>query len=229
MSEQGDLSDALGAPAGPELPLTGQQHALLVALDQKDPDVGMMYRGALHVLQSSNPDRFALAAHAIRELMEKLPKYLDVPARGAASKSGPSLTVKVRELKAQWTWLSDEEIAVGEISIRLRNLLGDTRAFFAWFEENYRTRRSETAAALRALDGTRRYLPAPIEELKVKHWAICNEFFQAVSHHGKRCTEMDFLGYLGDLELFLLDHLRPRTFEDFASLDAIIDEGEKDA
>jgi hypothetical protein len=63
--------------------------------------------GALHVLQSSNPDRTALAAHGIRELIEKLPDHIDVASAVTGDalkqpKRPPSLTVQVRELEQQW-------------------------------------------------------------------------------------------------------------------------------
>ena len=45
-----------------------------------------MYLGALMVFdQGGNPDRLALAAHSFRELMEKLPRYIDVPAESSPS------------------------------------------------------------------------------------------------------------------------------------------------
>jgi hypothetical protein len=100
-----NLADSIGVdgvPAEPELVLSGQQQTLLIALNEKDPKAAKMYLGALHVFQQrANPDRLALAAHGLRELMEKLPKYVDIPARGQA-KSQPTLYVKVRELADSW-------------------------------------------------------------------------------------------------------------------------------
>ncbi len=229
VTEQGGLRDALSTPAQLELVLAGRQRALLSALEEKDPKIGIMYKGALHVLQTANPDRLALAGHAIRELMEKLPQYLDVPSRRGSSKGQPSLTVKVRELEEHWTHLSDEDLAASELTPRMRKFSVKAKKFFIWFQGSYPKRRAETAAALRALDGSGKYLPAALEDIKIKHWVVCNEFFQAVAHHLKTSSEVEFLAFLSDLELFLLDHLRPRTFEDFASLDEIIKEGESDA
>ena len=80
MSDSADrrAKDVASPDAGPIL--AGQQQALLTALIEKDPHLGVMYLGGLHVLrQEGNPDREALAAHAIRELMEKLPQFVDVP------------------------------------------------------------------------------------------------------------------------------------------------------
>lgn len=66
--------------------LTGQQRALYEALldlgsaaKDENPRMAKMYFGAVLVLrQIGNPDRLALAAHGLRELMEKMPRFLDV-------------------------------------------------------------------------------------------------------------------------------------------------------
>ena len=53
--------------------LADQQVRLLRALQSKDDSLAAMYLGALRVLSDcDNQDRFSLAAHGIRELMEKI-------------------------------------------------------------------------------------------------------------------------------------------------------------
>lgn len=230
VSKMGDPSGATTAPPQSDLVLAGQQRALAAALREKDQQVETMYLGALHVLrQSANPDRMALAAHGMRELMEKLPEHLDVPSQNKPPKGQPSLNVKVRELAYHWTSIADEIADAVEINSRIRKFNKKAKIFFEWFEQNFHTRREQTAAALRAMDTTGRSLPIPIEELRIRHWKACNEFFQGVAHHGKICTEEEFVNWLSELELFLLDHLQPRTFDDFTNLDEIIAEGERDA
>lgn len=230
MSETGDVGGSPLAPTQPELVLSGQQQALLAALRERDQQAEVMYAGALYVLrQTANPDRIALAAHALRELMEKLPEHLDVPAHGVSAKGQASLNVKVRELASHWTPISSEAEEATEVSPKLRRFHRKAKSFFEWFDQSFQKRRDKTAAALRAMDASGRYMPQPIEELRISHWGVCNDFFQGVSHHRKTCTELEFNAWLDDLERFLLDHLRPRTFEDFSSLDKIIAEGEQDA
>lgn len=224
------MSGAAVAPAQPELVLTGQQRVLAAALREKDQQVETMYLGALHVFQQpANPDRLALAAHAVRELMEKLPEHLDVPSHDKPSKRQPSLNVKVRELADQWSVVEAEVVDAVEISAKMRKFNKKAKEFFDWFDQNFHKRREQAAAALRALDVTGRSLPPPIEDLRIQIWRECNDFFQAVSHHRKICTDDEFTNWLHEFELFLLDHLRPRTFDDFSNLDIIIAEGERDA
>jgi len=79
--------------------LTNQQNALHDALTRNDVDLGNMYLGTLFVLaQTENPDRLALAAHGIRELMDKIPYYFDIQI--TAQKE--SLKPKVNEIETEW-------------------------------------------------------------------------------------------------------------------------------
>lgn len=229
------LNDGGGERAGyaaaptPGFLLTGQQQALLTALIDKDAQLGVMYLGGLHVLQQEgNPDREPLAAHAIRELMEKLPQFVDVPAQKKSTKPA-SLGVKVRELSVHWAGVSAEAMSATAVTAKLRKFHTRAKDFFDWFEQSFPRRREQTAAALRGLDVTGRSLPTPIEELHIKHWGLCTDFFQSVSHHGHVCLQGEFAIWLNDLERFLLDRMRPRTFETFSALDEIIAEGETDA
>src|SRR5713101_5245767 len=46
----------------------------------KDEKLAEMYHGSFYAeAQTENPDRFAQAAQSLRELMDKLPKYSNVP------------------------------------------------------------------------------------------------------------------------------------------------------
>jgi hypothetical protein len=56
----------------PPSPFSDQQRALLRALEERDPNLGIIYAGGLSVLNDSkNLDRFSLSGHAMRQLMEK--------------------------------------------------------------------------------------------------------------------------------------------------------------
>jgi hypothetical protein len=223
-----------GHTSGPSWELSGIQWTIFRALNDKHERLGNMYRGALDVLQSDNPDRFALAAHAIRELIEKLQDHIDVPAAvtGDALKqprSLPNLTVQVRELFDQWNKVAKQVDGAAEISPRLKAFLGRLREFFERFEQNKQKRREQAIATFRKLDPSPRRLPALIENHRVSMWVAYRDFFIAVAHHGKTCSCDEFIEWLSSFESFLVDCLSPRTFDDFAVIDALIEEGEKDA
>jgi hypothetical protein len=61
-----------------------QQLALYEALGERAEELARMYIGALIVLANpDNPDRLPQAAHSLRELMEKIPKYKQINSEGS--------------------------------------------------------------------------------------------------------------------------------------------------
>jgi len=216
------------------LKLSGRQRVILSALNEHHDRLGVMYLGALHVLRSDNPDRLALCAHSVRELIEKLPDHVDLPAAAHSEplkqpRKPPDLKPKVQELAQSWKTVAGEIQAATLVDAKLRKFHVRVAAFFGWFEQNYSTRREMAVKALRKLDASGRPLPQPVEDLRVRTWQTYNDFFQGVAHHGKSPTEEELASWLDAFEGFLVDSLRPRTFDDFATLDAIIQEGEQDA
>ena len=150
--------------------LSNQQMILLRVLQTKDERLWSMYYGALKVLNdSNNPERFALAAHSLRELMEKMPLYFDL--RMKAMKE--SLKGKVRELEDIWYDCCEKSTCYkleweGNIDGPLRKLLKSLEEFFRWFKGHHPRRKEEIARAIRRLDPMGLPLPEPIEELNPK-------------------------------------------------------------
>lgn len=214
------------------LRLSAQQQALYNALLAKDQGLTNMYYGALMMLDNnSNPDNLALAAHGMRELMEKISVFVDVQIRAQKE----SLKGKVLELENFWTATLiktkcyKSEKWMGQIDEPLSKLLERLYTFFEWFIKHHPRRRAEIIATLQGLDNSRSKLPEHLEKLNVQTWDDMRDFFQAVSHHGKFTTAEEFSLRLNMLEKFLLDRLYPRTFADINVIDEIIREGESDA
>jgi len=210
------------------LMLSGQQQALYAALVEKERRLASMYHGALAVFgQRDNPDRLALAAHGLRELMEKLPRYLNLP-----TDTQPKLAEKLRTLNQSWdrtvgkSKCHEDGKWNGEIDGTLGDILLEIAAFFAWVNEQVPKRKESTARILRTLDALGRALPAPIEALRTEQWDLIHRFFISVGHHQRSTSDEEFTTWLSALERFLLDQLTPQTFEDHAKIDAIINEGE---
>jgi len=214
------------------LQLSGPQTALYGALLKEDEALGCMYYGALSVFhQSSNPDRIPLAAHGLRELMEKLPRYQDVPKEAKRV----TLKDKVQSLRQNWhrvvknSGCHKEGAWSGHIDKFLKTFLDKTHEFFAWLEQQQPTRKQSAAKILRGFDLLKRPLPEPIEKLRVDEWEKIHDYFELVSHHNNTAIPEEFASWLLVLEQFLLDRLIPRTFEDHARIDEIIREGEGNA
>src|SRR5687768_16696977 len=79
------------------LALSSTQQELFKALADKRADIAVSYQAAVAIINDDVlPDRLALAAHVLRELMEKL------PSDGAAIDMGSDLNTKVNILKQRW-------------------------------------------------------------------------------------------------------------------------------
>lgn len=211
------------------LKLSTNQELLCKALYEKSTDLARMYMGALFTLnQSSNPDNFAQSAHSIRELMEKLPKYIDVQVQAQTEK----LKDKVIELKDSWdsslrkTKCLKEHTWAGEIDGPVAKLLEKLASFFEWFEQHAPRRKVEITKTLRGLDHFHGTLPKVLEVRKINTWTEFKNYFQGVAHHNiTNCT--DFGKHLETLETFLLNYFKPQTFLEFDAIDQIIREGER--
>lgn len=228
--------DSLNPSAASLVVLSGDQRGLHTALARKNDELAVMYLAAIVEIRGENPDRLVLAAHALRELMEKTPKYIaaPVPEDAAKQKGTTSLKEKVRALERTWaaakrsTKLAQDPWS-GELDQAMCGFFAELDDFFRHVNEEKPTRAAEDRAALRKLDPTSLGLPEDLEAARVGEWQDCRDYFEGVSHHNPRRSPAEFETWLGRLERLLLALLIPRTFETFAQLDAIIQEGEENA
>ncbi|HUU95597.1 MAG TPA: hypothetical protein VM487_07645 [Phycisphaerae bacterium] len=207
--------------------LTAQQRAVVGEVTRLDAQLANMYLGAIRILHDErNPDRFALAAHGLRELIEKIGERLGAPTAG-----GPSLTEKVRQLREKWRSKSiptvyDKQAPLPTSNRSLRDFLNSCEGFFGWFDESIPTRRERLGTFFAATDPAGRRLVRPIEELLVNQWLDVRDQLVAVAHHRKNPTRTEFRKLLETLESLLVERLRPKVFEQQDELDQIIAEGE---
>ena len=210
---------------------SGQQLALYKALAKKNILLATIYSGAISVYgQNTNSDRLALAAHGLRELIEKLPRYLDMPMDVKLL----NMMETIRPFQA--SWISAKTSAClsnsswkGEIDSPLQTYLEQSDVFFTWLVTNRLTRSQQVGKVVRHLDPQGRPLPSAIEELRIRELDHCRDYFEAVSHHSGETLSEKFDQWLAVLEIFLLDRLSPRTYEDRSLIDEIIREGEANA
>lgn len=215
-----------------QLVLSGEQLTLYEALFRRSERIARMYLGAQFALKDTvNPERFTLAAHAIRELMEKVPEIVAVatPAHfeKMRAKMGPledafDRVIAQSNLKSpKWE---------GQTDGPTRQFLENAKAFFEWKRECMPKRKKEIASTMRALDGPGRALPPDLENLAVKQWQELQQYFLNIAHHqAPDPTLEEFDGHLRSLERFLLGKLNPPTFAEFDTIDAIIRSGESES
>lgn len=224
------LEDPYGTQST-ELRLSEQQNAFYRALCETNPSLGGMYLGALAVLNhEGDPDRLAQAAHSVRELMEKIPQYVEVPMPTHEVGLKPMVDKLLTRWKAtavkSQCW--DGAAWAGSIDRHLSSFLEELGAFFDSYAGLFPARRTEVVGLLRRLRGPGGYLPDGLERSNYEDWRRMKEFFDRAAHHGP-VTERELVQLLGQLEMFLLDYLHPRTFVDFGAMDEIIREGENGA
>ena len=227
MTAIGEGASAHGSPD--EAFFSGRQRALFQALRKKDQQLALMYLGALSALKNIlNPDRIAQAAHSLRELLEKLPRILDMPIQAKP----PSMMDKIRPLQQMWGQTKTESSYLKAnphsdvIDKSLRKFLDEADSFFTWLGSDRPTRKQQAVKVVRGLDPLKKALPETIESLHVEEWDTYRKHFELVSHHQIAEEHEEFIKWVDGVELYLLDRLVPRTFDDFSTLDKIIGEGE---
>lgn len=176
-----------------------------------------LYRGALLVWeQASNPVRPFLAAAASRELMDELERSAGI------DHNPPNWRQRVEELEEAWD-LARRSLDAGAD--------WNSSAFPEILEEFFATSRSEpkrrelAERTLRALDPSGRSGDAQVRAAQAASWMKFRRYLNDVVHANTRPEDGLFREELQRLELFILDWLRPHTFEDFDQLDEALAQG----
>lgn len=217
--------------------LTDNQLSMLNALSEQNDIPKKMYYGAILVLRNEeNPERLVQSAHSIRELIEKIPKYLNTSLINDSDSDHAEYNLKqqVNELQDSWRKnvqnhpLFDGKGWNGEMDRKIQRFLNKCQSFFSKYQAKKPTRSKIMAATIRSMDKSGYWLPRALQEKDTKKLNDLRNFFQGVSHHKILCTEEEFCIRLEQLEDFLLDRLVPRIFADFDVIDEIIKEGNID-
>ena len=221
MSIAADQSDEPGRTLHELTPLKSEQLALLGVLFERSTSIATMYVGAVMAREAvSNPEHLSQACHSLRELIDNLPKYFDIPVE-------PSGKLGAQVNLLQTHWKREARVKNGStepVSNKFAKMLS---AFFQWNDDNFPTRRELARSIIRNLDATGRPLPRPIEDLRAEEWMKIRDFFVGATHHGP-CSQEDFDSWLGVFESFMLALAKPRTFDNADAIDALIQEGETD-
>lgn len=186
-----------------------------------------MYVEALRALdRNDGPEALHVAAYELREFMNSLPRVLDLPVTPYTQ-----VLSKVHTLVAQWRKASSASACLsdgkwtGQIDKHLARFLGHIGDFIDRVEKQVPTRRTEVSRVLRRLLPTMHPMPTPLENLRTAEWSELLEYFNRITHHAE-ADAAEFTQRVESLEVFLLEHLEPRTFEDQDAIDHLIAESE---
>ena len=226
-SHDDEVETAATTEGGQLVQFTDRQLKIVGALSERGGtfDFAAMFRGAIMARsQEDNPLHFILAAHGIRELMEKLPSSFNVP------KSDPGLKDQVRSLNETWmkvraheNW-TEVDCWTGPCVGPLAKLVKQLKTFFERFTADFPTRKRIITDFFSDADPKKTPLPEEVAKARVDAWALLWDFFDGLSHH-RRATE-EFDTQLDRLEIFLVDVLAPETIKDRTTIDALIAKGE---
>jgi hypothetical protein len=207
------------------LELEPTQQVLYKALVDRRTDVAEYYRAAVAVLNDPGlPDRLSLAAHALRELMEKLPNDEQ------AVDTGADLNTKVTALRPPWeNAVAEDRENGGEpwmngIGGALRAFLVAVAEFFAGRDGIMAGRRQQAVEFLNRLDVAGIALPKDAQRKNAKEWMRLRGYFNDVSHHRFAVDETAFVERMTQMEAFLTARLAPRPTADFEAIDALLQE-----
>jgi hypothetical protein len=204
-------------PQRPLLELSGRARDVLVVLSEKSKEAGALYQSALSVLADrENPRSVRLAACGLRELLDELHEEEETETLGN----------RVKKLSEQW------DVAKRSVGVTSESLdsgfIQTLEVFFVEHKKDYPGRRSQASDTIQRLDPSGRTAPPTVNEARGREWMTFSSYFSNVLHGKIRPTEDAFRAQLEAFERFLLDWLRPRTFDDLSDMDDLIAKGPPD-
>jgi len=187
-----------------------------------------MYLEAVRALdRKDGVESLHVAAYELREFMNALPRVLDVTVAPYEQVQN-----KIQTLAEQWRRRSSASNCLkngkwtGSIDDPLEQLLTHLGEFVAWVDKQVPTRRTEAVWVLKQLLPTEHPMPAPLLNTRVDEWSELLRYFNNVAHHNTVADGPQLAARVNDLEVFLLEHLEPRTFDDQDAIDRLIAESE---
>jgi len=226
-----EAGEALAPPAGatPSIPL--ERLLLLEALRERDERFAAIYEGVVHAMATLDlPDRLSLAAHAMRELMERLPLAFDVPIDEKGK-----VFERVREVEATWEQAQTKSSCRtsdgwgGQIDGPLGKLLASVEKLVDERKRSWPSRSEVAVDLMNQLEPALGRRSAPLVKTEADEWDGIRRYFERVSHHHHLFEEFetstgDFEDRVRRVEGLLLNKLRPPTAEDFEEIDRLMGE-----
>ena len=206
-----------------------QRLLLLEALREKDARIATIYEAVVHVIGSDDvPDQLSLAAHAMRELMERLPLAFDLPTDEKSQLFNRLDELEHVLVQAQIKsacrvtdgWQGSIDGPVAKVLAAVEELVDDRRRFWP--------SRTETAVELmNRLEPTLARRSTTLVKTDADVWLEMRRYFESVSHHhhvfeSLATTAPEFDDRVRTIEVLILNKLRPPTTADFQEIDRLM-------
>jgi len=211
------------------MPATTEQEALVACLARRNSKLAKIYSGGLIVLfDEKNPCRFELAAHSMRELIEKSPLLIN----GEAWAPGDGMKNRLDQVRHAYEALAraqgfNESSSLAGSDDQVRTVILELSRYFEWEADNRPQARKRTAEMLAALSGPGQPLPVDVSVNEVARWMDADKYFKMVAHHRYDTVDRgEFVRHMTFIENVLLRRLQPPAVPELDALDALIKEGE---
>jgi hypothetical protein len=203
---------------------------LLEALRERDRRLARIYDSVIHLIGDAEiPDRLSLAAHAMRELMEKLPLAFDVPSdqsrlfsRIDALENALARAERNSTCRTVDGWSGTLDSPLINVLTAAEKLIEDRRQF--------RPSRTESAVQLmHRLEPSMTRRSTPLVKSDADIWHETRKYFELVSHHHHlfktfETSASEFGDRVRVIEVLLLDKLRPTTSADYEEIDRLMND-----
>src|ERR1035437_1072355 len=210
------------------MPPTTEQTELVASLTRKKQQLAGIYEAGLHVFyQKENAGRLPLAAHSMRERIEKWPTLTGREPRV----QGDSMKSRIHPVRQAHDALKEKGFTdtspLEAMGKAVRQVLTRLSTFFDWMDDNRPRLEKETAEMLSDLSGPGIPVPMDISDATVAGWMAADGYFKRVAHHGEEhVNEDEFVGHMTFVEKVLLQRLQPRAIADLDAIDALVAEAE---
>jgi hypothetical protein len=200
--------------------LTEKQRSVFDLLEQasaSNDQFGEWYLGALHAVQTDAPDSLPQAAHSIREITDRLPSRVGIPAfESPLPKTRESVVKLLRLRSSEFTegWLGRT------IDSELAGILDELESLRPIFEAPPRTQRLK--AALERRDPHSARISPVHRKARDKVFRQVVEYFQKIAHHNASPDREEFLKNLALFEDLIRSYLSPVTVEQQIEILALI-------
>jgi len=195
----------------------------LSKIDKLDESINFLaesFLSAITIYKNNYPDKYAIIAHCFREIIEKLPRVLDVPEVDF------HLSSEIRNLESKWKNTKKNNIKFTLMTPYLSSFLQNLDNFFNRFNRSIPTKKEQAVKLIRNLDPSEISLPSKIETLHADEWINYYRYFTKVAHHNCIPEEHEFSQWSNAFKKCLSDKLRRRTFVNIDKIEKIIIEGE---
>jgi hypothetical protein len=220
-NEPGPSTAAVGMPQ--------ERRVLLDALRERDGRLGTIYQAVVFLTTAEDlPDQLSLAAHAIREFMERLPVALDLPVedKGSLLNHVDDLAVSLGRAEETSACRTTDGWS-GAIDKPLERVLDAAKKVVESRKEHWPSRQEVAVSLMNELEPTLGRRSPSLVKQEAQTWSKLRRYFEQVSHHhhvfdALQTSQEELRALVQTIEALLIDKLRPTTTQDFDDIDSLM-------